>query len=152
MCFLMNLFERKVNFESSPGFRERASAVVVGGVGGGVFIFVLDKIEVSPYDEVGGGRDSILEGGELGGLSSEARGVQVEVEGSESVCAVLGGKLDAQGISIEVFREWDNFGIIKGVNVGGDDSSNASRCFGKATVSAGIIFGEERLEKMIFPV
>lgn len=68
-----------MDFEVRPSARESASAVVVGGVGGGVFVLVFNEVEVPSYDEVGGGGDGFLEGRELGSPSCEARGVQVKV-------------------------------------------------------------------------
>ena len=62
------------------------------------------------------------------------------------MCAVLSGKIDAQSISIERFREGDDLVVIKCMNVGGDDNSNPRRGFGKAAVTARIVFGQERLK------
>ena len=81
-----------------------------------------------------------MEGGELDGPGREARGVQVEVEGCECVSAVLGEKLDAQGISIERFREGDDIMVIESVNVGGKDNGNPSCCLGETAVFAGMVF------------
>ena len=50
-----NFFERKMDLEVGPGTREVACAVVVGGVGGCVFVFVFDKVKVPPYNKEGGG-------------------------------------------------------------------------------------------------
>ena len=130
MCFLENFFERKMDLEVGPGTREVASAVVVGGVGGCVFVFVFDKVKVPPYNKEGGGGDGVLEGGELDGPGREAGRVQVEVEGCESVGAVLGEELYSQGIIFEGFWEGDDFMIVKGVYVGGDDNGDSSRCLG----------------------
>ena len=75
MRFLIDFFKGKMDFEVSPSARERASAIIVFGVGSCVFVFILNEVEVSPYDEVGGGGDGFLEGSELGGPSGKARGV-----------------------------------------------------------------------------
>ena len=82
-----------------------------------------------------------MEGGELDGPGREAGRVQVEVEGCESVGAVLGEELYAQGISIEGFWEGDDFMVVEGVYVGGDNNGNPSRCLGETAVLAGKIFG-----------
>ena len=104
-----------MDLEVGPGTREVASAVVVGGVGGCVFVFVFDKVKVPPYNKEGGGGHVVLEGGELDGPSREAGRVQVEVEGCEGVGAVLGEELYAQGITLKGFWEGGDFRSVKGV-------------------------------------
>jgi hypothetical protein len=151
MCALIDFLEGKMDFETSPSLRERASAIIVFGVGSCVFVFILNKIKVPPYDEVGGGRDGIKKGGELGGPCREARGVQVKVEGCKTMCAIPRRKLDAQGISVERLWEGHDFVVIKCVYVGGNDYCYPGRRLGTTAVTARIVFGQKRL-KMIFPV
>ena len=50
-----NFFERKMDLEVGPGNREVACDVVMGGVGGCVFVLVFDKVKVPPYNKEGGG-------------------------------------------------------------------------------------------------
>jgi hypothetical protein len=112
VCILINFFEGKVDFEASPGAREVASAVIVGGVRGCVSIFVFDEIKVPPYNEVGRRRDKFLEGGKLNRLRCEARRGQVDIEGCKGMCAILGEKLNTQSISIEGCREGNYFVVV----------------------------------------
>ena len=48
VCILDHFFEIEVILEAGPAFGKGASAVIVGGVGGCISIFVLHKIEVPP--------------------------------------------------------------------------------------------------------
>ena len=139
MGVLVCFFEGKVDLEVSPGCRERAGAIIVAVVGGSILVLIFNKVEVPPYDEVGGGGDSFLEGRKLGGSGSKARRVQVEIEGGEVVCAVPSSELDAQGIAIERLREGDDFVFIKFVNVGGDNRGYPCRGLGETTETAGIV-------------
>ena len=104
-----------MDLEVGPGSREFACDVVMGGVGGCVFVLVFDKVKVPPYNKEGGGGDGFLEGRKLGGPNHGAGGVQIEVEGREGVGAVLGEELYAQGITHKGFWEGDDFMSVKGV-------------------------------------
>ena len=148
MCVLIGFLKGKMDFETSPSARERASAIIVFGVGSSVFVFILNEIKVPPHDEVGGGRDGTLKSGELGGPGREARGVQVKVEGCETMCAVLRRKLDAQGISVERLGEGHDFVVIECVYVGGNDYCYPGRRLGTTAVTAGIVFWQKRLKKL----
>ena len=57
------------------------------------------------------------------------------------MCAVLSGKLDAQGISIEGFWEGDDLVVIKCMYVGGDGDGHPCRGLRETAVTAGIVFG-----------
>ena len=59
--------------------------------------------------------------------------------------AVLGGKLDAQGITIEGFGEGDDLVVIECMNVGGDDGGYPCRGLRETAVTARIVFGQKRL-------
>jgi hypothetical protein len=134
MCVLRDLFERKMVFELCPAASEGSRAVVVGRVGRGVFVFVFDKIEVPPHDEVGGGWYSFFKGLKLDSPSRRAAGIQIKIEGSEAVRAILGSEKQGQGVAIKTFGEGDTNISVKGIDVGRNNNRNPSSGFGEATI------------------
>ena len=81
---------------------------------GSVSIFVLNKIEVSPHDEVGGNRDSYFERCDLFSALGKASRAKVNVEGAEAVGAVFSIEGDAKGIPTKGIREGDDLVMVEG--------------------------------------
>jgi hypothetical protein len=148
---LDHLLKSEVILETSPALGKIASAVIVCGVCGSVFILIFNEVEVPPHKEKGSSGDSLFQGCELLRSDSKANRAKVDVKCCKTVRAIFGIKGDAQSVAAQGIRECNFLVVIEQADAGGDNSGHPSSSFGKVAIVSKIFLGKETPKEILFP-